>query len=44
MEHSASEAQYLKMTGTPIPRLITSLAVPTIISMLITGIYNLADT
>lgn len=44
MEHSASEAQFLKMTGTPIPRLITSLAVPTIISMLITGIYNLADT
>lgn len=44
MEHSASEAQYLKMTCTPIPRLITSLAVPTIISMLITGIYNLADT
>lgn len=44
MDNAASEAQYLKMTRTPIPRLITSLAVPTIISMLITGIYNLADT
>lgn len=32
------------MTQTPIPKLITSMAVPTIISMLITGLYNLADT
>ncbi len=36
--------QYEKMTETPIPRLITSLAIPTIISMLITGFYNAADT
>ncbi|MFQ8583926.1 MAG: hypothetical protein ACLSA6_16075 [Holdemania massiliensis] len=32
------------MTTQPIPRLITTLAVPTIISMLITSIYNMADT
>ena len=32
------------MTETPIPRLILSLAVPTIISMMITTIYNTADT
>lgn len=32
------------LTQTPIPRLIWSLAVPTIISMLVTGIYNSADT
>ena len=32
------------MTETPIPRLILSLAAPTILSMLITSIYNLADT
>ena len=32
------------LTRTPIPRLIWSLAVPTIISMLVTGIYNSADT
>ena len=32
------------MTQTPIPKLITSMAVPTIVSMLITGLYNLADT
>ena len=36
--------QYHKMTETPIPRLILSLAAPTILSMLITSIYNLADT
>lgn len=32
------------MTGTPIPKLIMRLAVPTIISMLVTNIYNTADT
>lgn len=32
------------MTETSLPRLIFSLAVPTIISMLITALYNLADT
>lgn len=44
MNERDNQAQYEKMTGTPIPRLIRSLAVPTVISMLITGIYNLADT
>ena len=39
-----SQQQYHKMTETPIPRLILSLAAPTILSMLITSIYNLADT
>ena len=32
------------MTTTPVPKLITTLAIPTIISMLVTGIYNTADT
>lgn len=32
------------MTETPIPRLVGKLAVPTIISMLITSFYNMADT
>ena len=32
------------LTETPIPQLIWRLAVPTIISMLVTGIYNSADT
>ena len=39
-----SAEQFHKMTETPIPKLILSLAAPTILSMLITSIYNLADT
>ena len=38
------EAQYIKMTETKIPKLITSLAIPTVIAMLITALYNFADT
>ena len=40
----AGDAQYRKMTQTPIPRLVATLAVPTIISMLVTAVYNMADT
>ena len=39
-----SALQFRKMTETPIQKLILSLAAPTILSMLITSIYNLADT
>ena len=39
-----SDSQYKRMLETPIPRLITSLCVPTVISSLITVIYNTADT
>ena len=38
------ERQYNKMVNTPIKRLIMSLAAPTIVSMLVTSLYNLADT
>ncbi len=38
------EAQFKKMTEEPVSRLILSLAVPTIISMMVTAIYNTADT
>ena len=38
------EEKYKQMIETPINRLIPSLAVPTIISMLVTSIYNMADT
>ncbi len=41
---SAADAQFIRMTETPIPKLIGKLAVPTIVSMMITSIYNLADT
>lgn len=36
--------RYIYMTQTPVPKLILKLSVPTIISMLVTGIYNSADT
>lgn len=39
-----NDAQYQKMIETPIPRLVISLAVPTMISMLVSSIYNVADT
>lgn len=39
-----AELHYRRMTQTPVERLIVSLSVPTIISMLISNIYNLADT
>ena len=32
------------MTQTPVPQLILTLSVPTIISMMVTAIYNTADT
>lgn len=36
--------QYIKMTETPVRPLIIRLAIPTIISMMVTNIYNTADT
>lgn len=36
--------RYEYLTQTPVPKLISTLAVPTILSMLVTGIYNTADT
>ena len=36
--------QYDKMTKTPLVKLIISLGIPTTISMLVTSIYNMADT
>lgn len=44
MKAMSYDEKYNLMTQTPINRLIPRLAVPTIISMLITSIYNMADT
>ncbi len=38
------EEKYRQMIETPVEKLIPRLAVPTIISMLVTSIYNMADT
>ena len=40
----SNQSQYEKMTMTPVLPLIVGLSVPTILSMLVTNIYNLADT
>lgn len=39
----SDEKQYVKMTETPIPRLVVRLGIPTTLSMLVTTVYNLAD-
>ena len=41
---NTADKYYEKMTQTPVSKLIIRLGIPTTISMLITGIYNLADT
>ncbi|MBO4376212.1 MAG: MATE family efflux transporter [Lachnospiraceae bacterium] len=41
---NSAEIQYKKMTETPIPKLILGLGLPTTISMLVTNVYNMADT
>ena len=38
------EEKYRRMTTEPVGRLVCQMAVPTIISMLVTAAYNLADT
>ncbi len=44
MKALTGEDKYRQMTETPVEKLIPRLAVPTIISMLVTSIYNMADT
>ena len=38
------QEKYVRMTTTPVEKLILKLAIPTIMSMLVTTLYNLADT
>ncbi len=38
------EEKYVRMTTESVPKLVCSLAVPTIISMLVTSFYNMVDT
>lgn len=42
--NSSANVQYVKMTETPVARLIITLGIPTTISMLITNVYNMADS
>lgn len=43
-EEEVRNRQYIRMTETPVEKLVAALAVPTVLSMLITNLYNLADT
>ena len=40
----AQEQKYIQMTKPPVEKLIAKLAIPCIISMLVTSFYNMADT
>lgn len=39
-----SEAKFTRLTTTPVPKLILRLGLPSIVSMLVTSVYNMADT
>jgi len=41
---NTADAHYIKMTKTPVSKLIVILGIPTTISILVTSIYNMADT
>ena len=43
-KHTDPQEKFQWLTTAPIPGLVGQLAVPTVISMLITSIYNMADT
>lgn len=43
VDKSHEQQQYIKMTATPIPKLLLLLSLPSIVSMIITSIYNTAD-
>ena len=44
MTADLQKEKFIRMTTAPVGHLVSSLAVPSIISMLVSGIYNLADT
>lgn len=44
MAERTENAQYIRMTETPVASLVVTLGIPTTISMLVTSIYNMADT
>ncbi|MCR5356720.1 MAG: MATE family efflux transporter, partial [Lachnospiraceae bacterium] len=44
MRNKTYTSQYDKMMNTPVPRLIVSLSIPTVISMMVSNLYNVVDT
>ena len=43
-QQRADREQFIRMTQTPIGRVIIQMAIPTIVSMVVTSIYNIGDT
>lgn len=41
---NSNNSQYIKMTTAPVEKLLVSLSIPTIMAMMVTTIYNIADT
>ncbi len=41
---NSTNEQYIRMTTAPIGKLLLSLSIPTIITMMVTNIYNIVDT
>lgn len=44
MEDIKRQQKFKRMTEEPVEKLVLSMAAPAIISMLVTSIYNMADT
>lgn len=44
VEKQEKNTQYDKMVNTPVSKLVIGLGIPTTISMLVTNVYNMADT
>ena len=44
MKTDSAQIQYDKMTKTPVNKLVLQLGLPTTVSMLVTSVYNMADT
>lgn len=44
MKHDLQESKFIHMTTAPVKKLVLSMAIPSIISMLVTAFYNMADT
>ena len=43
-EERREQKQFVKMTQTPIPKLVVMLGIPTMLNMMVSSLYNLADT
>ncbi len=43
-QSSAQSKQYIRMAQTPVPKLILTLSIPSVITMLVNNVYNLVDT